>query len=164
MALLAQWPAGEAHAQPVPLTARVVVQGLSQPVAFVQDPSNPRVQYVVQQGGRVRVVVDGVLQPFDFLDLTGTIATGGERGLLGLAMPADYATSGRAYVNFTDVNGNTVIARFLRSNSMPLIADPGSRFDLSWSDGIRVDRPALRQPQRRHACASGPTASSTSDG
>ena len=30
------------------ITLRLVVTGLSQPVAFVQDPTNPSVQFVVQ--------------------------------------------------------------------------------------------------------------------
>ena len=51
------------EAQPAPVRASVYVQGLSQPLAFVQDPSTPRAQYVVQQDGRIRVVLDGVAAP-----------------------------------------------------------------------------------------------------
>src|SRR3954451_19049234 len=67
------------------------VSGLSAPVEFVQDPSSPGVQYVVQQGGRIRVVQSGVLLPTPFLDVSTVITSGGERGLLGLAFPPDYA-------------------------------------------------------------------------
>jgi glucose/arabinose dehydrogenase len=133
--LLASWSAGEAWAQPAPLVSREVVTGFTRPVAFIQDPSNPRVQYVVEQGGRIRVLLDGALHDTDFLDLTGIVSTGFEQGVLGLAMPADYGTSGRAYVNFTDAGGNTVVARFLRSPTNPLAADPGSRFDFRWPGG-----------------------------
>jgi glucose/arabinose dehydrogenase len=121
-----------AHAQ---LRTEVVVTGLTLPVDFVQDPSNPRVQYVVQQGGRVRVISDGVLLPTDFLNLTTAISAGGERGLLGLAFAPDYRTSGRFYVNFTNPAGHTVIARFKRSLADPLVANPSSRFDLVWPSG-----------------------------
>lgn len=113
------------------LLSRPVVSGLSAPVGFVQDPSDPTVQYIVQQGGRIRVLKGGALQSADFLDLSGSISAGGERGLLGLAFPPDYAVSGRFYVNFTDPQGNTVIARFRRSTT-PLVANPSSRFDLAW--------------------------------
>ncbi len=77
------------------------VGGLSSPVGMVQDPSDPTVQFVVQQGGLIRVIRNGALQGTNFLNLTSSIATGGERGLLGLAFPSDYARTGRFYVNFT---------------------------------------------------------------
>src|SRR5215212_10838974 len=71
------------HAQA--LHSRVYASGLSSPVAFVQDPTNSTVQFVVEQAGRIRVVQSGVVQPTDFLDLRTQISAGGERGLLGMA-------------------------------------------------------------------------------
>ena len=68
------------------LRAATAVQGFTQPVAFVQDPSDPSVQYVVEQGGRIRVVQNGTVLADDFLNLAGSISAGGERGLLGLAV------------------------------------------------------------------------------
>src|SRR5262249_26534807 len=91
--------------------------------------------FVVEQGGRIRPLVNGAIATTDFLDLSGTITSGGERGLLGLAFAPDYATSRRFFVNFTDQSGNTVVARFLRDATNPLLADPTSRFDLVWPDG-----------------------------
>jgi glucose/arabinose dehydrogenase len=133
---------GTAFAQ---LHTAVVVSGLSQPVAFVQDPAQPAVQFVVQQGGRIRVVQNGVLGN-DFLDLTGQVAAGSEQGLLGLAFAPDYATTRRFFVNFTDLNGNTVVARFQRSASDPLRADPSTRFDLGWPGCHRY----IAQPYANH--------------
>jgi glucose/arabinose dehydrogenase len=111
--------------------------GFSAPVAIVQDPTDPKIQFVVQQAGRIRVVRDGVVQGTDFLTLTGAIRSGGEQGLLGLAFAPDYAVSRRFYVNFTDPNGRTVVARFKRSLGNPLVAELSSRFDLRWSTGLR---------------------------
>jgi glucose/arabinose dehydrogenase len=113
------------------LRARVYASEVTLPVAFVQDPTDRTIQYVVQQGGRIRVVRSGVVLPTDFLNLTSSIVSGGERGLLGLVFAPDYATSGRFFVDFTDTSGNTVIAR-LRRSADPLVADPSSRFDLRW--------------------------------
>src|SRR5712692_1096453 len=123
------WQA-RARAQTSP-RARVYASGLTLPVAFVQDPTDRTIQYVVQQDGRIRVVRSGVVLSTDFLDLTSSIVSGGERGLLGLVFAPDAATSGRFFVDFTDTSGNTVIARFRRSAD-PLVADPSSRFDLRW--------------------------------
>lgn len=122
------------------------VTGLTQPVAFVQDPADAAVQYVAQQNGLVRVIRGGVLQGTPFLDLRGSISSGGERGLLGIAFPRDYAISGRFFVDFTNPDGDTVVARFKRAAATPLTADPGSRFDMRWSTGERV----IRQPFANH--------------
>jgi hypothetical protein len=58
------------------------VSGLSSPVGMVQDPSDPAVQYVVQQGGIIRVIHNGTLQGTSFLDISPAVRSGGERGLL----------------------------------------------------------------------------------
>ena len=126
------------------LRAVVYATGLSSPVAIVQDPTNAAVQFVVQQGGRIRAVQAGQVLPTDFLDLRAAISASGERGLLGLAFAPDYASSGRFFVNFTNTAGNTVIARFRRSAN-PLVADAASRFDLQFG-GDRF----IRQPYQNH--------------
>ena len=93
-------------------------------------------QFVVEQRGRIRPVVDGQLQGADFLDLSDAgISSNHEGGLLGMAFAPDYAVSGRFFVNFTDSNDNTVVARFVRLAGEPLKADPGTRFDFVWPDG-----------------------------
>jgi len=129
------------------LRSRVYASGLTSPVGFVQDPTNSAVQFVVEQGGRIRVIQSGIVLGTDFLDLRGVISSGGERGLLGLAFAPDYASSGRFYVNFTDPAGNTVVARFRRATSTPLAADPASRFDLRWR---RSGLSYIPQPYANH--------------
>jgi glucose/arabinose dehydrogenase len=116
-----------AHAQ---LRGQTYVSGFQSPVAFVQDPTDRTVQFVVQQGGRIRVVRDGSILTTDFLNLVGSIDSGGEQGLLGLAFSPDYAKTGRFFVNFTNTSGHTVIARFQRSAGNPVVADAATRFDL----------------------------------
>jgi len=114
------------------LRPRTFVDGLVNPLAFVQDPTDRTVQFVVEQRGLIRVVRNGALAPENLLDLRGTIAATGEQGLLGLAFPPDAATTGRFFVNFTNAAGDTVVARFRRSSN-PVVADMSSRFDLRWN-------------------------------
>ncbi len=133
---------GDAHAQ---LRGQTFVSGFQAPIAFVQDPTNRSVQFVVQQGGRIRVVRDGATLPTDFLNLATSIAAGGERGLLGMAFAPDYPTSGRFFVNFTNPSGDTVVARFRRSANA-VVADPASRFDLRLGGGQRF----IEQPFANH--------------
>ena len=114
------------------INVALYASGFSAPLAVVQDPTNRSVQFVVEQGGRIRVVQNGVVAGTDFLNLSGAISSGGERGLLGMAFAPDYASSGRFFVNFTNAAGHTVVARFQRSSN-PLVADPSTRFDLRWN-------------------------------
>jgi len=114
------------------LRPRTFVDGLVNPLAFVQDPTDRTVQFVVEQRGLIRVVRNGALAPENLLDLRGTIAATGEQGLLGLAFPPDAATTARFFVNFTNAAGDTVVARFRRSSN-PVVADMSSRFDLRWN-------------------------------
>jgi glucose/arabinose dehydrogenase len=116
------------------LRTLVYASGFSSPVAIVQDPTDAAVQVVVQQGGRIRTVRAGAVAATDFLDLSAAVTSGGEQGLLGLAFAPDYATSRRFYVNFTNRQGHTVVARFRRSDDA-LVADANSRFDLRWNGG-----------------------------
>jgi glucose/arabinose dehydrogenase len=110
-----------------PLRSRVYASGFSSPIAFVQDPLDRSVQFVVEQAGRIRVVRSGTILPADLLDLRNVVLAGGERGLLGLVCTSD----GRVFVNFTDRSGDTVVARFRRSTD-PLVVNAASRFDLRW--------------------------------
>ena len=125
--------------------AEVFVSGVSNAVAFVQNPADPRMQFVVQLDGHIRVITNGVLASGDFLNLSQTISFGGEQGLLGLAFPPNYGTSGRFFVNFTDHAGNTVVARF-RVSSNPAVADAASRFDLKWGGTVGY----IAQPFANH--------------
>ena len=128
------------------LRADVYASGLSLPVDFVQDPLSPTIQYVVEQGGRIRVLVGGVISATDFLNLSSQVSRSGEQGLLGLAFSPDYGSSGRFYVNFTDAAGNTVVARFKRSTANPLVADAATQFNFMWPGGIRY----IQQPFANH--------------
>ncbi len=111
--------------------------GFTSPIAFIQDPADAANQFVVQQDGRIRLVRNGVVQSTDFLNIAPLIKSGGEQGLLGMALSPDYAVSGRFYVCFTRPDGDIVVARFKRTTANPLTANPASRFDLRWSTGDR---------------------------
>jgi glucose/arabinose dehydrogenase len=145
---LAAFAVGANHATPAwaQVRADTIVTGLQTPVAVVADPTDRARLLVVEQHGVVRMVRDGVVLSEPFLDVRAQISAGGERGLLGLALAPDFVDSRRLFVNFTDRNGDTVVARFLRSAENPLVADPASRLDLMWPNGRRV----IDQPFSNH--------------
>src|SRR5688500_472640 len=86
----------------VGLEIEVVVDRLAQPwdVALPGDDSG-RV-FVVEQAGRIRTVEDGRLFDEPFLDIRERIASGGERGLLGLAFHPSFPSDPRLFVDYTD--------------------------------------------------------------
>lgn len=138
---------------PVPAKAQIrsviVASGLSQPLALVPDPASGNVFYIVQQGGLVRVIRDGLLQPEPFADLRTIISTGGERGLLGMAFSPDLASS-RVFFNYTNVNGDTVISRFRRLPAAPQRIDVSTKLDFRWPTAERVIRQSFSNHNGGH--------------
>jgi glucose/arabinose dehydrogenase len=106
------------------LTARLVASGFRNPLDLQVAPGDRERLYVAEQDGRIRVVRGGQLQPTPFLDISGRIRSGGERGLLGLAFHPQFAANRRFFVNYTDRQGDTHIAEF-RATSADA-ADPDS--------------------------------------
>ncbi len=101
-----------------------IAGGLDRPVDLA-DAGNGRL-LVLEQPGTIRVIQDGTLLPTLFLDITGQVGSrGNEQGLLGIALHPDFKSNGYFYLNYTDQNGNTVIARFTVSSN-PDQADPNS--------------------------------------
>lgn len=87
------------------------------PVYVAGAPGFPKLLFVVEQGGTVRVLRGGHLVGRPFLDIAGLISSGGERGLLSIAFPPDYKASRRFYVYYTDPAGNIRIDEFKRKGA-----------------------------------------------
>src|SRR5690606_16729801 len=64
------------------------------------------------QVGRIRVLDAAGLRAEPFLDLSGDVSCCGERGLLGLAFDPAFAETGRFFVDYTNRDGDTVVAEF----------------------------------------------------
>ncbi|HEU4631361.1 MAG TPA: PQQ-dependent sugar dehydrogenase [Gemmatimonadaceae bacterium] len=106
------------------LRVRPVVSGLESPL-FLTAPAGDARLFVVEQPGRIRVVENGQLRAAPFLDITAKVASGGERGLLGLAFHPRYAQNGWFYVDYTDRDGDTRVERY-RVSADRNVADPAS--------------------------------------
>ena len=91
--------------------------GFSSPIDLT-NAGDKRI-FVVEQAGRIFILDSaGVRKITPFLDIRTRVLAGGERGLLGLAFPRDYADSGYFYVNYTmQTNGSTRISRFSVSST-----------------------------------------------
>jgi glucose/arabinose dehydrogenase len=107
-----------------------IVGGLQSPVDVTDAGDGSGRLFVVEQSGRIRIVHDGKLVDRPFLDISDRISSGGERGLLGLAFHPGYPNDPRFFVDYTDRDGNTVVASYRVSANDPDVADPGSEVAL----------------------------------
>jgi glucose/arabinose dehydrogenase len=82
------------------------------PVYVTGAPGFPQLLFVVEQLGRVLALEGG--RQRTFLDIRGLVQYGGERGLLSVAFPPDYARSKRFYVYYTDRAGAIRVDEFRR--------------------------------------------------
>ena len=91
--------------------------------------------FVVEQKGRIRVLSDEGLLPTALFDISEHVSCCGEQGLLSVAFPPEFAKKWYFYVNHTNTEGNTVIARN-RLSIDPNVADPQSAETI-----LRIDQP-----------------------
>src|SRR3954454_21845799 len=61
------------------------------PVYVAGAPGFPKLLFVVEQPGRIAVLRGGRRLRKPFLDISADVSSGGERGLLSVAFPPDYA-------------------------------------------------------------------------
>src|ERR1044071_2629463 len=119
---------------PQAYTWQMIIPGLQRPVDLQPDGSGRL--FVLEKPGRIRIIQNDQLIETPFLDITDRVGSGGnEQGFLGLAFHPQYAQNGRFFVNYTDKNGDTVLARF-QVSSDPNLADPSSEVKL-----LGVDKP-----------------------
>ena len=104
---------------------QLVSDKLNSPIFVTAPPGDTARLFVVEQGGRIRVLHHDTLLSTPFLNIAGHISAGGERGLLGLAFHPAYAGNGRFYVYFTTPAGDIRIARYLVTANLD-IADSAS--------------------------------------
>lgn len=123
--------AGSAEAQGQ-VQANLVASGLTSPL-FVTAPNGDSRLFVVERAGRIRVVENGATLATPFLDIHTRVGTLGEGGMLGLAFPADYASSGLFTVYYTNSNLDSVVSRF-SVTADPNVADPSSEEVLLFID------------------------------
>ena len=120
----------------VSLDVEVVTDGLDQPVDLAVPGDGSGRVFVAEQPGRIRIVQDGALVDAPFLDIRERIASGGERGLLGLAFHPAFPDDPRFFVDYTDVNGDTVVAEYRLDETDSDTGDAESERVL-----LRIDQP-----------------------
>jgi glucose/arabinose dehydrogenase len=151
--------AGSAAAQVTPGAIGVdlapVANGMVAPIVGVPANDGSNRFFVVDQTGKVFIILNGTILPQPFLDLTSEIVTVNtsfdERGLLGLAFHPDYENNGRFFVRYSKARDGLptepcfgtsrgcheeILAEYRVSNTDPNAADPASGHIL-----FRVNKP-----------------------
>jgi len=103
------------------------VSGLNSPLLLTNAKDGTKRNYIVQQGGIIKVVEPGATATADFLNITSKVLSGGELGLLGLTFHPQFSTNGYFFVNYTRVSDfATVIARYKTTSAANTLGDPNS--------------------------------------
>ena len=104
--------------------------GLTQPLD-IENAGDSRL-FVVEKTGRIKIVnSNGTINTTPFLDISSLVTTNSERGLLGLAFHPNYQTNGLFFIDYTDLSGNTQIAKYSVNTTNPDIANPTGTILLS---------------------------------
>jgi glucose/arabinose dehydrogenase len=123
------------------LTRQTVASGLEAPTALEWTPDG-RYMLVAQKNGIVRVVDNGTLRSTPLINLSSQVNESGDRGLLGIAIHPNFASTPYVYLLYTydppEISGRTGLAgpdgngnrpsRLVRVTVNPatMIADPNS--------------------------------------
>lgn len=119
------------------LTWQLVTDGLQQPIGLFNAADGSERLFILEQAGRILILQAGELLPNVYLDIRDRVGSQGfEQGLLGLAFHPQYAENGYYFVNYTDRQGDTVIARFTVDAQTPNFTDPATEKIL-----LRVGQP-----------------------
>jgi glucose/arabinose dehydrogenase len=132
-------PVLAAQVEPTPLTElniqlREIASGFQRPLYATHAGDGSGRLFVVEKPGRIILLRDRQTAATPFLDITDRVGSqASEQGLLSVAFHPSFAENGLLYVNYTNLQGNTVVSRFQAEGD---IADPGSEAVL-----LTIDQP-----------------------
>ena len=86
--------------------------------------------------GQIRIIRDGALDPQPMLDIADLVSGGYEQGLLGIAVHPAFPDDPRIVVDYTNVDGDTVVASYRLDPADPDRLDPASAVTI-----LAVDQP-----------------------
>jgi glucose/arabinose dehydrogenase len=105
----------------------IILEGLDEPVSLANARDHSGRVFIVEKVGKIRILQDNELLETSYLDIRDRVgSSSSEQGLLGLAFHPNYSQNGFFYVNYTNLDGDTVISRFQVTPENPNLADQGS--------------------------------------
>jgi glucose/arabinose dehydrogenase len=96
---------------------------------FVTAPPGDSRLFVVERAGVIRLYKAGAVVSTPFLDITALVKSdAGEQGFVGLAFDPQYASSGRFFVSYVNLAGESVLASYTVSGNAD-VANAASRVE-----------------------------------
>jgi glucose/arabinose dehydrogenase len=89
-----------------------VITGLDNPVAITHAGDGSGRLFITQLAGQILIFDGNQILPEPFLDIGALVSAGSERGLFSVSFHPDYTNNGFLFVNYSDINGDTVVARY----------------------------------------------------
>jgi glucose/arabinose dehydrogenase len=100
------------------------------PLFITAPPGDANRIFIVMQNGVIRELLRGDAPTAStvFMDIVSRVGSvGNEQGLLGLAFSPSFALDGYFYVNYTRLDGDTIVSRFRTTDGTPKTnGDPAS--------------------------------------
>ena len=93
-----------------------IAVGLNQPTNFTWTPDGRML--ITEKPGRVRLVLGGVLQAAAALDISASVDSFSERGMLGICLDPGFATNGFVYIYYTSLVPKNRISRFVMTGNV----------------------------------------------
>lgn len=125
------------------LEATTYLSGLNQPIGMVFLNANDFL-VLERASGRVRRVINRIIQPADALDLA--VNSNSERGLLSIALDPDFATNSFAYIFWTE---SSTGADSTAAGDVPALGNRVDRFVWNGST-LTLDRNIVRVRARQN--------------
>ena len=136
------------NTSPPPPTLQVelvpVASNFTNPLDIQQPNDGSGRLFIVEQGGRIKIIQNGNVLRIPYLDVSSLIVSGGEEGLLGLAFHPNFSQNGCFYVNYT----TTRLTRTLQTVIAEYRATPASANTVSTVTEQRLI--TLDQPFSNH--------------
>ncbi len=99
-----------------------MLEGLEQPV-YLTHAGDERL-FIVEKRGRIMIVQNWKILSTPFLDIQDQVGSeGSEQGLLSIVFHPRYEVNGRFFINYTNTEGHTVLARYQVQSNNPNQAD-----------------------------------------
>lgn len=116
-----------ASGAPAAAYSKVSIASFSNAVDIAVAPGFASHLYVVEQAGKVRLMIGATKIATPFLDLSTLVTFSDERGLLSVAFPPDHASTRLFYVLFVNTDGDIEVDEYKRLATTDRRADPASR-------------------------------------
>ncbi len=120
-------PSGEDFdASKIRISFSRVARSLSKPVFVTHAGDGSGRLFIVEQGGRIKILRNGSVLATPFLNISSKVSKGSEQGLLGLAFHPNYETNRTFYIYYTNLSGTSSSPTTCSRPTPTSAARPGS--------------------------------------